>query len=344
MKKQLAIIYSAVFMLLLLAGCGSKTERILYQTDLSKAVKLGDYKGLALDGNSDEWKKEYASEIESDVESNGFYTEIKKTQGTVENGDTVNIDYEGKRDGVAFEGGTAQGYDLEIGSHSFIDGFEEGLIGKEIGSTVDLNLSFPDPYPNNPDLAGVPVVFTVTVNYAVTNQAQQPAEYFEKLGFDSEKAYREDVRERTIQNLLINLATESAEIKEYPQQEVDLLYTSYKNRVEQNLQNSYGVDFATYLSSVGKDEKTFKEELIENTIKPEMKKQMVLYRILDREKLPLTEQKVQEQIDHMLDMYGKDTQITAQKLTDYFGKYYFEVLAVTDIVGDFLKENAVVSS
>ena len=79
-------------------------------------------------------------------------------------GDTANIDSEGTKDGVAFAGGTAQGMDLELGSGRFIDGFEDGVIGMEIGEEKDLNLTFPDPYDNNPDLAGQPVVFHVKLN------------------------------------------------------------------------------------------------------------------------------------------------------------------------------------
>jgi len=85
------------------------------------------------------------------------------TDRAVENGDVVNLDYEGKKDGVAFEGGTAKGYDLEIGSGLFIPGFEEKLVGVMPGETVDLDLTFPEGY-DEPSLAGQPVVFTVTVN------------------------------------------------------------------------------------------------------------------------------------------------------------------------------------
>ena len=82
----------------------------------------------------------------------------------VEEGDVTDIDFVGKKDGVAFDGGTASGYKLTIGSGGFIEGFEDGLIGVMPGETVDLNLTFPDPYQKNPDLAGQEVVFTVTVN------------------------------------------------------------------------------------------------------------------------------------------------------------------------------------
>ncbi len=83
----------------------------------------------------------------------------------VKEGDTVNIDYTGYKDGKAFDGGSTNGNgaDLEIGSHTYIDGFESGLVGKKVGETVDLNLTFPEDY-GAPDLAGADVVFTVTIN------------------------------------------------------------------------------------------------------------------------------------------------------------------------------------
>ena len=90
----------------------------------------------------------------------------------VREGDTLNIDFEGKLDGVAFDGGTASGYSLTIGSGKFIPGFEDGLIGVTVGDTVDLDLTFPETYPNNPDLAGKAVVFTVKVNYVVENKTK----------------------------------------------------------------------------------------------------------------------------------------------------------------------------
>ena len=114
------------------------------------------------------------------------------TEGTVEDGDTVNIDYVGKLDGEEFDGGSAEGYDLEIGSCTFIDGFEDGLIGHEIGEKVTLDLTFPDPYPNNPDLAGKPVVFDVTIN--AIKESQTPElndEFVEGLGITDVKSNKQ---------------------------------------------------------------------------------------------------------------------------------------------------------
>ena len=106
-------------------------------------VTLGAYKGLevTVDPVAEVTEEEIDTTIEGSVTSNDLYEEV--TEGTVADGDLVNIDYEGKLDGEAFDGGTAQGQDLLIGSGSFIDGFEEGLIGVEVGETVDLELTFP---------------------------------------------------------------------------------------------------------------------------------------------------------------------------------------------------------
>ena len=144
MKRIISLLLVMVS-LLTLCSCGSK-DRELYNVNLNKYVELADYKGLKVDTKSDEFKQNYEQRIASDIENNQLYKQ--KTDGKVEKGDVANINYVGKKDGVAFQGGTADNYDLEIGSKSFIDGFEDGLIGVSIGSTVDLNLTFPQNYGN----------------------------------------------------------------------------------------------------------------------------------------------------------------------------------------------------
>ena len=135
-----------------------------------KHVTLGEYKGLEVEVANDYTITDEV--IAAKMESISSSIVSKVTGRAVQEGDTVNIDYVGKKDDVAFDGGTATGNNLVIGSGSFIDGFEEGLIGVEIGQTVDLDLTFPDPYQNNTDLSGAAVVFTVTVN-----SISEPAEF-----------------------------------------------------------------------------------------------------------------------------------------------------------------------
>ena len=121
-------------------------------------VDLGDYKGIELTKSI---TKVTDDEVTNEMESKAV--ELTGSDVTVEDGDTAIIDFVGKLNGVAFDGGTASNYELEIGSGSFIDGFEDGLKKKKKGDTVDLNLTFPESYPST-ELAGKDVVFTVTVN------------------------------------------------------------------------------------------------------------------------------------------------------------------------------------
>ena len=154
-----------------------------------------DYKGLSIEVAPpvQVTEDEIQAYMTSEVEAADLYEET--TEGVVEMGDLVNIDYVGTKDGEAFDGGTADNYDLEIGSGSFIDGFEEGLVGQEIGDTVELPLTFPEDYWNE-DLAGAEVVFTVTLN-AIKELPELTDEIAKKVSggeYDTLEAYKESVR------------------------------------------------------------------------------------------------------------------------------------------------------
>lgn len=171
--KKTALIALLLTVALALTACGSdKTYADLKMADY---VTLGEYKGLTYTpvGTS---VSDYALQvaIQKDLEEEGYKVtdSTKRTEGTVQVGDTCDIDFKGLKDGVAFQGGTATGYSLTIGSGSFIAGFEEGLAGVAIGSKVSLNLTFPENY-RDQELAGQDVVFEVTVN-AVTKRKSFP--------------------------------------------------------------------------------------------------------------------------------------------------------------------------
>lgn len=339
MKKIICLLLSVMLTALILAGCGKTAKRQLYNEKLNKYIDLGEYKGIKVDTKSDEFKKFYNSVISSDVSSNDLY--VKKTEGEVANGDTVNIDYTGKKDGVAFEGGTAEGYDLTIGSNSFIEGFETGLIGKKIGDTVDLNLTFPENY-NSSELAGKAVVFTVKINYVKTTEERKPEDYYSEIGFKTLKAYTDDVTERAVKNYLLDKVKTASKIKDYPKTDIDTIYDAYKNTVEQNIKNSYGVDFATYLSYANTTEDAFREDAVKNQIKPAMEAQMVAYSILDKEKLGLKAEEVNKKVDETVKSIN-NSQVTADTVKNYYGEYYFEYLTVSEKAADCLYKNAEIS-
>lgn len=145
--------------------------------DIDSLVELGEYKGIAVEAEkvivSDEEVQEY---IDSELEYYGTVDQIK--EGTVADGDTINIDYTGYIDGETFENGSDEGADLTIGSDSFIDGFEDALIGKTIGETTRINVTFPEDYQSE-DVAGKAAEFEVKINYK--NGETIPAELNDEL-------------------------------------------------------------------------------------------------------------------------------------------------------------------
>lgn len=171
--KKTAWIALLLIVALAVTGCG--TSKTYAGLKIEKYVTLGEYKGLKYTP-ADTSVSDYALEVavQNDLADNGYevINTVELTEGTVQVGDVCNIDFKGLKDGVAFEGGTAQGYSLEIGSSSFIEGFEEGLVGVAIGSTVNLDLTFPENY-DSEELAGQDVVFEVKVN-SVTKRKSYP--------------------------------------------------------------------------------------------------------------------------------------------------------------------------
>ncbi len=334
MKRIIALLLCVAMSALLLAGCG-KEDRLIYNIKLDRYIELGEYMGIKVNTKAQSFKDTYDEYISSDVEAGGFY--VQKTEGTVADGDTANIDYEGKKNGVAFDGGTAEGFDLTIGSNSFIDGFEEGLIGKEIGSTVDLNLTFPEDY-GSEDLAGQAVVFTVTINYVTTDEAKPIAQFCNELGFKTAEEYEEDVERRVINAKIFEAIEKETTVKNYPKDDSELVYdTSYK-LMDLQSQSSYGATLEQLIQAQNMDEEEFKENLMKETVYPEMKTQMIYYAILDEEGLEVTPEETAEQLEKYAEELSGS--VTEEQLKETFGEYYFEVMAVIEKVDAFLYKNA----
>lgn len=146
--------------------------------DLSEYVTLGEYAGIITLEESDYTVTDAEIQAEIDGYREAYGTEEEVKDRAVQDGDIVNIDYVGRINGIKFVGGTAEDYDLVIGSGTFIDGFESGLIGAEIGSTVDVKTTFPKDYAPDPELAGKEAIFTVTIN---SISVTVPAEYNDEL-------------------------------------------------------------------------------------------------------------------------------------------------------------------
>ncbi len=336
MKRILSLVLILGLIFTCFAGCSKNGKRELYNVNLSKYVTLGKYKGLEVDKKSDEFKKTTESIIQSDVENYGLY--VTKKEGKVKNGDNVNIDYTGKKEGVAFEGGTAQAQNLVIGSNSFIEGFEEGLIGKEIGSTVDLNLTFPTDY-HNEELKGQKVVFTVKINYVTTEEAKKPKDYYTYLGYSKLEEYTANVESRAVAETLQQAILTASKINDYPQKDLDFLYDKYYEQFKNSLINNYQTTVEQYLTSIGQTADQLKEQLITNQVKPVMDMQMVWYAIFDNEGFEITDDGMEQTIKDIIASLG-DSSITRADIIEEYGEYYIETVLVSNKVFDLVKENA----
>lgn len=332
--KLVTVILAICLIATAFAGCEKKSKRLLYNVNLEDYVTLGEYKNIPVDMTSDTLKGYIDDLAKSDIENAEAYAEVKN--GKVKNGDIANIDYKGTKDGVAFEGGTAEGYDLEIGSNSFIEGFEDGLIGVAIGDTVDLDLTFPEGYQSE-ELAGKAVVFTVKVNSV--KRPKEAKEAFSDLGFKSWAAYEKDLKERAAKQYLLEAVIANSKIKDYPTSDMDYLYNSQKNMLSTQIQSTYQMDFASYLQAIGMTEETFKTDFIKEQIKPMMETQMMIYAIADKEGLKLEKEEVDEKAEELVKNLGNNS-ITVEQVKEYYGEYYFEEITVTDKVNQFLYDNA----
>lgn len=330
-----------------LIGCGKADDNNMKPEDY---IELGLYKGLEITKPSGEVSEEDV-EDELNYLANAYAEEEVLTEGTVCEGDVANIDYEGKKDGVAFQGGTAQGYDLTIGSHTFIDGFEDGLIGKKIGDTVDLNLTFPENY--TPELAGADVVFTVKINsvkrYIAPEITDELIKEISEGEYDNVEDYKaaleEQIREDDAEYAelqmytdLLSMAVDNATIiKDIPN---DFIQAKIARLLlnAQDYANAYGLDFDTFLEQhMQMTQEEYNAQSVEYA-KKAAKQSLVLQAIANAEGIEVTDEELEKGIDDYVQMYNyssRDEFINSTNMDD------FKEYILTSKVEEFLYNNAI---
>lgn len=347
MKKQrVGAIVLAGMMVLSMTGCGNSKAKAY-----SKYVTLGDYKGI-------EYTKTVAEVTEDDIQSKldsfveGLAETNEVTDRAVKDGDIVNIDYVGTMDGKEFEGGSDTGYDLTIGSNSFIDGFETGLIGHNVGEEVSLDLQFPDPYPNNTDLAGKDVNFKVTINKISVKTTPELTDQLVKdnTDYDTIDAYKESIKEdlektnetnaeKQAKSDIFDKVVSNCKISGYDEDEVkDLVdeeFKSFKNTADSY--ESYGYSYEDVLSMNGYDSEESLKKGITEYVKKYLDQKMVLYCIAAKEGIKVTSDETDKKVQEYMDTYNVETK---EEVYNYFGDDYFEVLVLSEKVMDYLKDNA----
>lgn len=365
MKKKTLGLLAAILSVCMLAGCGAKdtgdgtgaatdagTESTaLKDMDVDKYVTLGEYKGLAasvdtVEVDEDEWDT---------LVNNVYYGNITAENGgimdrAVETGDTVNIDYEGKKDGVAFDGGTAQGYDLTIGSGNFIAGFEDGLIGVMPGETVDLDLTFPENYGNS-DLAGQAVVFTVSVNYiqpaqdgefsdeiisnfgidGVTNEEELRQYAYDYLNENAQQNYETNVQQAVMDAFMANNTFTSVP---------EAMVQKYSDAAESSITSmasAYGVDADTFTQYYYGQDATFLSTYAEQTAKQDI----ALQAVANKENLNISDEELDQMLQDRATAAGYDT--TSEYIGETSREDYREYF-LYDKVLDYLVENAQITN
>lgn len=332
-------------------------DKISY--DIGKCVTLGDYSNLkiSLENTYKVTKKDVEEYALNAAQSNAqpVYRDTDKKK--VEEGDTVNIDYEGKKDGVAFDGGTAQGYNLTIGSDQFIDGFEDGLIGVKVGKTVDLNLTFPEGYPSE-DLAGADVVFTVKVNKIVEEDPDAKFELNDEYvqqntNFKTVEEYKENVKsylksrnesdkERDTRQAVIDKLLEICEVT-MPEDLLDARVSDYIVQFTNN-NCSEGQSLADFLTDNynGMSEDDFRAD-IKNEMQVNLETELILEAIVEKEKLELDEEAFQEFVKEQMSSYGYETEedfYKANGVNAKSGEAYERKVYVCNRALDMVVENA----
>ena len=340
MKKILTVLLAAC-LIVSCAGCSSKPNPV---TGYKKGdVVLGQYKGLSYTRLSEEVTDEdIENKIQYDLENHSTQTEV--TDRAVQNGDWVNIDFVGKVDGVVFENGSAEDYDIEIGAGRMIPGFEEGIIGIAIGETKTINVTFPEEYPNNPDLASKPATFDITVNSIKVTVLPELTEEFvkETLGYDSIDVYRSTVRsnleESARQNAesqkftdIRDTALNNATFKKDLTEDITKTKTAMINNYNSMFSQMYGIDAATYYNYVyGMSAEQF-DSYMESQAKPETQYYYLLSAVVEAEKITPTDAEIEEYTNTLLSDYNVSS----------VEELYYNIQASTGIDGEtMVKEQA----
>lgn len=294
-----------------------KGENLIFTATVTvkPEVKLGNYKGLEVEKfDTTVTDEDVEAELKKQQERQAEL--VVKEEGAAVAGDTVVIDFEGFVDGEAFEGGKGENYSLELGSNSFIPGFEDQLIGLEAGAEKDVEVTFPEEY-HAAELAGKPAVFKVKVHEIKAKQLPELDDDFAK-DVDDEVETIAELKEKTkaklehdkkheeehfIQNAVIGQAVEGAQI-DLPEvmvsNEVDRMMQDFAGRLQQQ-----GLNLELYFQFSGQDEAALKGQMKEEA-EGQVRTSLVLEAIAEAEKLEATEEDVEAELAKMASMYNME--------------------------------------
>ena len=307
-----------------------------FDVELYPEVTLGEYKNLSA-------AKETFIITEEDVD--GQINGVRKRNGRVidlereaQMGDTADIDFVGTLDGAAFDGGSAEGYELELGSNTFVPGFEEQIVGMNIGDVKDINITFPEDY--TPEMAGKDVVFKVTLNgLSMTELPELDDDFVQDVSeFNTVEEYRADTRkdmERVMQEQMDAKWRTAIMTQACNNMTVEIPESMMQEKIDE-LIRSYAANFGLTDPKMSTDDiknmMGLDEEAINATIRPaaeyQIKQELLLDAIVTAENIEITDEELEDYIKGAAETVG----VTADQIRQYFGEEY--------IKNEFKKEKA----
>lgn len=310
--------------------------------------ELGEYKGIEVPIQDREVTDEdLKKELDRELEKNSRMVTVEDRPAQM--GDICNIDYAGTVDGVPFDGGTSQGYDLELGSNTFIPGFEEQLVGVSTGEEKDVKVTFPEEY-HADDLKGKEAVFHCKLNKIQNKEIPELDDEFAQdvSEFDTLDEYKEDLKKQVAErkktmadNADINAALDYL-VKNTTIDLSELIINDQADNMFRNYANNFasqGMSMDQYLNMLGQTAEQFKE-MMKPEAEKQLKAQFILEKVAEKEDIKATDEQVDEKLSDMAKSYGMEL----DKLKEIFSEDYLEQFKEemkTELAGKLLGENAV---
>lgn len=318
--------------------------------DTKQTVELGEYKGLEIQEiDSEVGESEIMQYLDDIRDKHAEIKTITDKRSVLKDGDTANLDFVGKKDGEPFAGGSAQGYDLVIGSGSFIPGFEKGMEGMKVEEVREIELSFPDDYYVS-DLAGQPVVFEVTLNSIKRKNLPELNDDFVKdvSNFETVDAYKEDIKSMLTEEKAAEIknrykadvavkVTEQTDVVA-PESQVKAEAENFMNDIKFQM-SQQGINLEDYVKLTNGNMEDIEKEC---TARAEsfVKQQIVFEAIAEKEGMEVSEEELEAEYNKMAEMYKQPV----ETIKEVFGMRGQESLIKRNLllekVSDFLLENA----
>lgn len=318
---------------------------VVYTFAVQPEANVKEYKGL-------EYPLEEVSVSEKEIKSEldrmrEQYAEMEIKKGKAVKGNTVNIDYEGFKDGIPFEGGKADGYDLVLGSGSFIPGFEEQLIGTKAGEEKEIELSFPEDY-HAVDLAGAPVTFKVKVNEVKVKKLPEVNDDFAQdinaPGVENVEQLNKMIEDRllnskkktaneTAESALMDALVANTEVQ-LPDVMVEEEVQNQVNQLAQQIQQ-YGMSLDAYLKMIGQTQETLKKGYHDNAVKT-VTLRLALEAVAKAENLTASEEEIEKEYSDIASQYNMEI----DRVKSMISKNMLSKDVVNKKAYDFVKDNA----